>query len=275
MYVEQCMLNHVFFVPIHIRMRIVVVLLVIIMTLFNIYLLVLFPVVTVPMPKEPLSLHGPLKSVVENLDAVCPAEARPSFTHMRDSLALCTTILKGVDADRFACIARPLHVSRDKSKLVLLDTGAFAPLSRTGSTLGDAIIQQQAVVFAENPLQRILAEHVHRIKTHAAFILLTVDRTSVGGLKTKRLVRSIVDTVDTYTSTIVEACAKQRIRLKATYPELSHYEFKQENVHSNTTDMPRYHFGSEHAQPIPKTNATSSPTHAFQAYANYMPLSDM
>jgi hypothetical protein len=229
-------------------MRIAVLVIVILLIIFNIYLLALSPLISVPSPRTPLRVVGPLVPIINELLASVPEEASGAMKKVEESVALCTLILSGIDTDRFACVI-PVNTTASTAKLIVPEGGAFAPTTRTGSTLGDAIIEHKRQLYLTNPLQELIAMHVEVIKTQLASILLDLSRTPHSSVRTRRSIEIVLNAAESFSTDIVRSCAKQRLRLKDIYPVLSHYTFSNEVPHS-LTHLPRYDFGSESAEPV-------------------------
>lgn len=205
------------------------------------------------------TLPGRLTNHIDLLKSMLSGQGRyidDALQTIQNCCVICTNTLEAVRADSISCVVNKTPFKRRYGAIALPEKGAFAP-RRSGSTLGDAILQQQKILHVENKLLDITKQQLRLLEENASRILLLTRTTHGDSLKSKRVTRNL-NAIKRYLMTtpsdLVVACAEQRERLKHSHPALSHYEFFSESIH-DMQHIPRYEFG-EHQQGIERVTTS-------------------
>lgn len=198
-----------------------------------------------------------MHAVLESMQAILPegSETNKRMTSLKERVTLITKITHGIQTDQIACII-PSRAEMEKAnskntaKIIYPDSGAFGR---------DAVLGTESMVKQKNPLLEIVKEKEREIHELINSIQLELD---VKGdqFKTRFLKKSILlqDEIDDIKNKVVSGCARQKQRLKSSYPHLSNYEFIDENVNSAFISPSHYVHGKSLT---PVTRVEAMPKH--------------
>lgn len=206
----------------------------------------------------PLKATGRAKTVLESMSAIAPESQKHRMREIESVVSLSSVIVSSVKSDEIACIVPQPGVHSDKTTMILPGQAAYAntPLGK-GELFGDAIVSNASTLQLENPLLNKLKANEERYDKSVSKLLLFMN-TSDDKFRNrmKRRADEVKQILISLRSELITACSEQRIRLRLTHPQLSHYHFKHESVHDKS-DLPQYMFGVS-SKPVSKTQEVVS-----------------
>ena len=206
----------------------------------------------------PLKAMGRAAMALDSMSTIAPESQKHNMRAIESAVSLSSVIVSSVKSDEIACIVPPKDTHKDKSTIILPGQAAYAntPLGE-GNMFGDAIIANTSTLQWENPLLNKLKKNEERYDKSVSELLLFMDTNN--DRFSKRMKRRAEETKQiliSLRSELITACSEQRIRLRHTHPQLSHYHFKHESIHDKS-DLPQYVFGVS-SQPVSKTKGVVS-----------------
>jgi hypothetical protein len=206
----------------------------------------------------PLKAVGRAATALDSMSAIAPESQKHKMREIESAVSLSSVIVSSVKSDEISCIVPQSGVHEDKATMILPGQAAYAdtPLGK-GDMFGDAIVTNASTLQMENPLLNKLKANEERYDKSVSELLLFMNTND--DKFSKRMKRRAEETKQiliSLRSELITSCSEQRIRLRRTHPQLSHYHFKHESVHDKS-DLPQYVFGVS-SKPVSKTKGTVS-----------------
>ena len=165
----------------------------------------------------------------------------------REVLLACK-IVASVRRDELGCVVPDRKKAarlRQRVRVVVPESGAFAAPNRAGALLGDAEVGQEAVIHQKNMLLEILKSKSSGAVARLRAVELDLD---ASGDKFKRRfsakVTQLEGALQQKKVDLVRECAAQRSRLGVKYQQLMNHEFIDESYVSRES-VPRYVHGTD------------------------------
>jgi hypothetical protein len=218
----------------------------------------------------PLKAVGRAETALDSMSVIAPESQEHIMREIESTVSLSSVIVSSVKSDEIACIVPQSEFHNEKTTLILPGQAAYAdtPIGK-GEMFGDAVVTDVSTLQLENPLLNKLKANEERYDKLVSELLLFMD-TSDDKFR-KRMKRRAEETkkiLISLRSELITACSEQRIRLRRTHPQLSHYHFKHESVHDKS-EMPQYLFGVS-SEPVSKTKGVvSNPDALLSEYYSY------
>lgn len=206
----------------------------------------------------PLKAIGRAATALDSMRIIAPESQKHNMREIESAVSLSSVIVSSVKSDEIACIVPQTKTQKDKGIIILPGQAAYAntPLGE-GEMFGDAIITDASTLQLENPLLNKLKANESRYEKAVSELLLFMDtRNDRFSKRMRRRAENTKQILISLRSELITACSEQRIRLRRTHPQLSHYHFKNESVHDKS-EMPKYMFGVS-SKPVSKTKGTVS-----------------
>ena len=192
----------------------------------------------------PLKAVGRAATALDSMSAIAPESQKHKMREIESAVALSSVIVSSVKSDEIACIVPQPGVYKDKTTIIRPGQAAYANTALgKGEMFGDAIATNVSTLQLENPLLNKLKANEERYDKAVSELLLFMNTSD--DKFSKRMKRRADETKQiliSLRSELITACSEQRIRLRLTHPQLSHYHFKHESVHDKS-DLPQYVFG--------------------------------
>jgi hypothetical protein len=217
-----------------------------------------------------LKAVGRAATALDSMRAIAPESQKHNMREIESVVSLSSVIVSSVKSDEIACIVPEPVLHKDKAIMILPGQAAYAdtPLGK-GELFGDAIVTNVSTLHLENPLLNKLKANEERYdKTVSELLLFMNSSDDKFSNRMKRRADETKQILISLRSELITACSEQRIRLRRTHPQLSHYHFKNESVH-DTNDLPQYVFGVSSKSVSKTRGVVSNPDALLSEFYSY------